>query len=34
MNWHKIIERHSLLLLVGILLTVSIGGIIEISPLF
>ncbi len=34
MNWHGIIERHSLLMLVLILLTVAIGGIVEIVPLF
>jgi cytochrome c oxidase cbb3-type subunit 2 len=31
---HGTLERHSLLLLVGILLVVSIGGIVEIAPLF
>jgi cytochrome c oxidase cbb3-type subunit II len=31
---HGIIERHSLLLLVGILIVVAIGGIVEIAPLF
>lgn len=34
MEWHKLIERHSLLMLVGILLVVSVGGIVEIAPLF
>jgi cytochrome c oxidase cbb3-type subunit 2 len=31
---HGILERHSMLLLVAILLVVSIGGLIEIAPLF
>tara|TARA_R110000751_G_scaffold24143_7_gene66317 strand:- start:43323 stop:44090 length:768 start_codon:yes stop_codon:yes gene_type:complete len=31
---HKAIERHSLLLTVGILLVVAVGGIVEIAPLF
>ncbi len=31
---HKIIERNASLLLVGSLLVVSIGGIVEIAPLF
>ncbi len=31
---HKILEKNSLLLTVGILITVAIGGIIEIAPLF
>jgi cytochrome c oxidase cbb3-type subunit II len=31
---HGIFERHSLLLIVGILVVVSIGGLIEIAPLF
>jgi cytochrome c oxidase cbb3-type subunit 2 len=31
---HKVLERHSLLLTVGILIVVAIGGIIEIVPLF
>jgi len=34
MDWHKLIERHSMLLLVGILAMVSVGGIVEIAPLF
>ncbi len=33
-NNHGIFERHSLLLTVGILATVSVGGIVEIAPLF
>lgn len=33
-NWHKPLEKHSLLLTVGILLVVSIGGIVQIAPLF
>jgi cytochrome c oxidase cbb3-type subunit 2 len=31
---HGILERHSMLLLVAILIVVSIGGLIEIAPLF
>ena len=31
---HGIIERNSMILLVGILLVVSIGGIVQIAPLF
>jgi cytochrome c oxidase cbb3-type subunit 2 len=31
---HGTLERHSLLLLVGILVTVAIGGIVEIAPLY
>ena len=31
---HQIFEKHSLLLVLGILVVVSIGGIVEIAPLF
>ena len=31
---HELFERHSLLLVVGILVVVSIGGVVEIAPLF
>ena len=31
---HAIFERHSLVLLIGILVVVAIGGIVEIAPLF
>jgi len=31
---HGRLERHSLLLVIGILIVVSIGGIVEIAPLF
>jgi cytochrome c oxidase cbb3-type subunit 2 len=31
---HSKIERHSLLLVLGILIVVSIGGLVEIAPLF
>ena len=31
---HAKLERHSLLLVVGILIVVSIGGLVEIAPLF
>ncbi len=34
MKRHETIERHSLLLTVGILLVVAVGGIVEIAPLF
>ncbi|MEZ5937263.1 MAG: cytochrome-c oxidase, cbb3-type subunit II [Hyphomonadaceae bacterium] len=37
-NWlfknHKLFEKHSLILLVGILIVVAIGGLVEIAPLF
>ncbi|MES1199477.1 MAG: cytochrome-c oxidase, cbb3-type subunit II [Pseudomonadota bacterium] len=33
-SFHKWFERHSLLLLIGILVVVSIGGIVQIAPLF
>ncbi|MEM5517591.1 cytochrome-c oxidase, cbb3-type subunit II [Henriciella sp. AS95] len=33
-NNHGVLERHSLLLTIGILITVSIGGIIQMVPLF
>ena len=31
---HGKLERHSLLLLIGIILVISIGGLVEIAPLF
>ena len=31
---HAKLERHSMLLLIGVLVVVSIGGLVEISPLF
>jgi cytochrome c oxidase cbb3-type subunit 2 len=31
---HSPLERHSLLLMIGILIVVAIGGVIEIAPLF
>ena len=31
---HEIFEKNSIMLLIGILLVVSIGGIVEIAPLF
>jgi len=34
MDNHGVIERHSLLLTVGILIVVAIGGIIQLVPLF
>jgi len=33
-KFHAWFERHSMILLVGILVVVSIGGIVEIAPLF
>ena len=36
MNWssHQVLEKSSVLLLIGILVTVAIGGIVEIAPLY
>ena len=34
MKWNAIFERNVIILLVGILVTVSIGGIVEIVPLY
>ena len=34
MKWHAIFEKNVLILAVGILITVSIGGIVEIVPLY
>ena len=36
MNWakHQILEKSSILLLIGILIVVAIGGLVEIAPLF
>jgi len=33
-TWHKWFERHTLILLIGILVVVSIGGLVQIAPLF
>ena len=33
-NKHAIFEKNSIVLLVGILLVVAIGGLVEIAPLF
>ncbi|WP_395646924.1 cytochrome-c oxidase, cbb3-type subunit II [Terricaulis sp.] len=33
-SFHKWFERHSLILVVGILVVVSIGGLVQITPLF
>lgn len=33
-KFHRWFERHSLILLIGIVIVVSIGGLVEISPLF
>ncbi|WP_067339450.1 cytochrome-c oxidase, cbb3-type subunit II [Stappia indica] len=33
-NKHEIFEKHSLILVIGILIVVSIGGLVEIAPLF
>jgi len=34
MSRHQILEKNSILLVIGILLVISIGGIVEIAPLF
>ncbi len=36
MSWgkHDILEKSPMLMLVGVLIVVSIGGLIEIAPLF
>ena len=36
MDWskHQVLENSSILLLIGILITVAIGGLVEIAPLF
>jgi cytochrome c oxidase cbb3-type subunit 2 len=34
LNKHAVFEKNSILLCVGILITVAIGGLVEISPLF
>jgi len=36
MDWskHQVLEKSSFLLLIGILITVAIGGLVEIAPLF
>jgi cytochrome c oxidase cbb3-type subunit 2 len=36
MDWskHKIFETNSIIMLIGILIVVSIGGVVEIAPLF
>jgi cbb3-type cytochrome oxidase cytochrome c subunit len=31
---HQVLEKNSILLLIGILLVIAIGGIVEITPLF
>ena len=31
---HEVFEKNSLILLIGILIVVSIGGLVEIAPLF
>jgi cytochrome c oxidase cbb3-type subunit 2 len=31
---HRIIEKNSILLIIGILIVISIGGLVEIAPLF
>jgi len=33
-SFHKFFEKHSLILLIGILVVVSIGGLVQITPLF
>ncbi len=34
MNWHGVFERNSMILLIGILIMVSIGGLVQLAPLF
>ena len=34
MSRHQILEKNSILLIIGILLVIAIGGIVEIAPLF
>ena len=36
MDWskHQVLEKNSILLLIGILIVVAIGGLVEIAPLF
>jgi len=34
MEWHKIFETRALILVLGILVVISIGGLVEIAPLF
>ncbi|RYE28663.1 MAG: hypothetical protein EOP23_22960, partial [Hyphomicrobiales bacterium] len=31
---HKIFETNSIILVIGVLLVISIGGLVEIAPLF
>ncbi len=31
---HEVFEKNSLILLIGILVVVSIGGLVQIAPLF
>jgi cytochrome c oxidase cbb3-type subunit II len=33
-RFHKLFEKHSMILLIGILVVVSIGGLVQITPLF
>jgi cytochrome c oxidase cbb3-type subunit 2 len=33
-KFHKAFERHSLILLIGIIVVVSVGGMVEVAPLF
>lgn len=33
-NFHKLLEKHTMILIVGILIVVSIGGLVQITPLF
>jgi cytochrome c oxidase cbb3-type subunit II len=33
-NKHRILEKNSIYLLIGILLVISVGGLVEIAPLF
>ena len=31
---HEVFEKNSLILLIGVLIVVSIGGLVQIAPLF
>lgn len=33
-NYHEFLEKNSMLLLIGVILVISIGGLVEIVPLF
>jgi len=33
-NKHQIFEKNSIILLIGVLIVISIGGLVEVLPLF